>query len=223
MDIEGRRNFYCLGIRLSALILSCSFLAGCHRNPAPVSASTSPPPPAQPSADTAERYFKAGKYPEAAQTYESFLNANPQVPDRDRFLFRLAVSYALAGGEPEYFRKARNLLLTIFTQFPDSEYKAETQYILSLQADIDRLRVDLHEKSYRVSEQDYTLSDKNKALKDKDKVLREKERILREKERALNERDTALKEKEDKIRKLTEELERMKKIDLQRRPLRPPG
>jgi len=215
---------------VSVLLLSGAILSACHRKPAGVAAPAAPPPQPPPSADTAEKHFKAGEYLGAAQAYESYLKANPQIPDRDRILFRLAISYALAGGEPENFRKAQNLLRTVFTQFPDSPYRTETEYILSLHADIDRLRVDLREKMDRVHEQDgilqqqaKSMEEKDKTIQDREKALRDKDRILREKERALNERDKALEELQDKVLKLTEELDRMKKIDLQRRPSRPPG
>ncbi len=221
-----------LGLSIVALnlILSGTILSACFHKKTKVTTPSPPPPAVLPSPDSAEKHFKAGEYLGAAQAYEDYLKANPQVRDRDRILFRLAISYALAGGEPDNFRKAQNLLRTLFTQFPDSQYKAEIQYILSLQTDIDRLRVDLSEKGDRVHEQDETiqqqaaaLADKDKTIQEKDKVLRDKERSLREKERILNERDKALEEMEDKVLKLTQELERMKKIDLQRRPSRPPG
>lgn len=230
MAFEKRRSRLDLKIVVSVLIMSGAILSACHRKPAQVTAPASPPPAAQPGADSAEKHFKAGEYLGAAQAYEAYLNANPKVQERDKILFRLAISYALAGGEPENFRKAQNLLRTIFTQFPDSGYKAEIEYILSLQTDIDRLRVDLREKGDRVHEQDEviqqqsaTLADKDKTIQERDKAIREKERLLREKERVLNDRNKALEEMEDKVLKLTEELERMKKIDLERRPSRPPG
>ncbi len=221
---------FCQGIRVSVLILLCALLPACHRRPAHVTTPAPPAQPAQPTAEAADKHFKAGEYLGAAQAYESYLNANPKLPNRDRILFRLAICYALAGGEPENFRKSENLLRTVFTQFPDSQYRAETDYILSLHADIDRLRVDLREKNDRVHDQDeilqqqaQALADKDKSILDKDKTLREKDRLLREKERALNERDKALSEMEDKVLKLSQELERMKKIDLERKPSRPPG
>ncbi len=230
MSSGSRRSNLKPGILILVLLLSGAALAACHRKPPVVPAPAAPPTQPPPSPDTAEKHFKAGEYIGAAQAYESYLKANPKPPDRDRILFRLALSYALAGGEPENFRKAQNLLRTLFTQFPDSPYKAETEYILSLHADIDRLRVDVREKMDRVHEQDEiiqqqarSIDEKDKTILDREKTLKDKDRILREKEKVLNERDKALEEMEDKILRLTEELERMKKIDLQRRPSRPPG
>ncbi len=230
MDESIRCNRSSLWLRAWALLLGSIILTSCFHRKVEVKPPAAPPPPTQPSAEAADRHFKAGEYLGAAQAYEAFLNANPKAQNRDRILFRLAISYALAGGEPENFRKSLSLLRTVFIQFPDSEYKAETEYILSLQTDIDRLRVDLREKSDLVREQNdvleqqaAALASRDKSILDRDKLLKDKDRLLREKERALAERDKSMGEMEDKLLKLSQELEQMKKIDLERKPSRPPG
>lgn len=204
--------------------------AGCFHRPVAVS-SIPAPAPAKPvtGPEDATKHFKAGQYLDAAQAYEYYLRQNPNAPDRDETLFRLAMSYALAGNEPENFRRAQNLLRTQFTQFPDSQYRPAVEYILSLQTDIDRLRVDLREKSDRIREQEEALKIKDssiaeigKNIEERENLLRYKDRILREKERILLERGKTIQELEDKILKLSQELDRMKRIDLQRQPSRPP-
>jgi hypothetical protein len=214
---------------LLILVLCGLPLTGCiHRQPPAVAT----PPQAQLPQHTmtaADKRFSAGEFLQAAQAYETYLQAGPDVPNRDRAIFRLAISYALAGGEQENFRKTQSLLRTLFTQYPESQYKSVSQYILSLQAEIDLLRVDIREQEDRIREQDASLQEKDgnleeslKNIQAKEKALREKDRLLRERGRSLGEKDKLLTEMEDKILSLSLELERMKKIDLQRRPARPP-
>jgi tetratricopeptide (TPR) repeat protein len=204
------------------LLLLCLVPAGCHRG-TPAAAGLPPPPtfPA-PTLEVAEAFYGAGDYAGATQAYETYLKENPSAEDRDKALFRLAMSYALLGNSPESFRKAQNLLRTLFTQFPRSQYKPEAQYILSLQADIDRMKVDIREKDDLIREQSEAPPQVEKVTGAKDRVNRAGDKALREKDKALREKDKIIQEKEEKILKLTQELERMKKIDLQRAPSRSP-
>jgi hypothetical protein len=224
-EIErGRRAGVAVVCRIALMLL---FLApgGCHRRTPAVAGLPPPTPsPAPPTREVAEGSYGAGDYAGATQAYETYLKENPSAEDRDKALFRLAMSYALSGNDPENFRKAQNLLRALFIQFPRSQYKPEAQYILSLQADIDRMRVDIREKDDLIREQSEAPSPKRVNVPgEKDKISRATNKALREKDKALREKDRIIQEKEERILKLTQELERMKKIDLQRAPSRSPN
>jgi hypothetical protein len=219
----------CLGFRLITPALCLSLLLfGCHRIP-PVAVGPPPSPTPPPTGlEAAENQFYAGEYASATQAYEAYLAENAEVPQRDQALFHLALCYALAGKDEENFTKAQSLLRTLFTQFAHSQYRPEAEYILSLQADIDRMRVDIRERDDRIREQDdalpqidKTLKEKGQTLREKEIALRQKDRILRQKDKALREKDKVIQDQEDRILKLTRELERMKKIDMRTPPSHP--
>jgi TolA-binding protein len=145
----------------------------------PDSSETTLPDPAPP-ADTpatfnsfnlGEADFYAGKYQQAALSFESYLDANPQSERREQALFLMALSRALADGSYRSQRQSEDALKQLISEFPESPYRKQAEYILALKTQIERLRSDIRK------------------------------------------RDEAVKE-------LSEELNRLKQIDMQRRPSR---
>ena len=139
--------------------------------------ATSPPP--QPASviplsrlETGEINFRQGKYPEAVRDYEAYLKANPQFESRDRILFNLGLSQALASGPNRNLPGAKTALNRLLTEYPESGYTTQAGLILSLITQVERLNLDLRER-------------------------------------------------DSKILKLQDELNRLKEIDLKRRPSRP--
>jgi TolA-binding protein len=133
-------------------------------------------PPANTSAafnsfNLGEADFYAGKYQQAALSFESFLDANPESERRDQALFLMALSRALADSSYRSQRQSEAALKQLISEFPDSPYRKQAEYILVLKAQIEGLRSDIRK------------------------------------------RDEAVKE-------LSEELKRLKQIDMQRRPSR---
>ncbi len=179
---------------LFILWLPCLIVGACHKKPPTVTVRPPPKPPLPSSLEIANESFDSGLYDEAARSYEAYLNEDAAAADHDQALFKLGLSYALAGKIPEDFNRAQIQLRTLVTQFPRSRYRPEAEYILSLQTDIEKLRLG----------------------------LRENEEGIRSRDTMIHERDERIKERDEKIRRLTQELERMKKIDLERRPSRPP-
>lgn len=118
-----------------------------------------------------EADFYAGKYQQAALSFESFLEANPQSENRDQALFFMALSRALAGNSARNQRQSEAALKQLISEFPDSPYNKQAEYILALKTQIERLNND----------------------------VRERNKIIKE---------------------LSEELKRLKQIDMQRRPSR---
>jgi len=120
-----------------------------------------------------EANFQAGNYRQAVRFFEDFLNANPKSKNRDQALFHLGLSHALANDSSRDLRQTEVVLKRLITEFPSSPYKNQAEFILGLQAQIEKLRSDV-------------------------------------------------KDREDKIKRLSEELQKLKEIDLQRRPSHPP-
>jgi tetratricopeptide (TPR) repeat protein len=124
------------------------------------------------SYDLGESNFHAGRYRQAAKSFEDFLGTNPQSNDRDQALFHLGLSRALATDSSRDLRQADAAFRRLIKEFPNSPYKNQAELILGLQTQIDRLRTDVRER-------------------------------------------------DEKIKKLSEELQKLKEIDMQRRPSRP--
>lgn len=87
-------------------------------------------------------------------------------------MFKWGLSLVLAGDSSRDLRQSQAILKRLISEYPTSQYKDQAEFILSLQVQIEKLRMDL-------------------------------------------------KERDDKIKKLSDELQALKDIDLQRRPSRP--
>ena len=119
----------------------------------------------------AEQDFEAGQYQQAAESYEKFLYTFPKAPNHDRALFHLGLSLALAG-EDRDMRQTEAAFQKLIAEFPQSSYRRQAEWILSLQTRIRQMQSDL-------------------------------------------------KDRDDRIRQLGDELQKLKSIDLERRPSRP--
>ena len=182
------------------LALVVPVFSGCHKKPSVVVPPTPPakkssvpsvpnaitPPPtislepvpidktiAAPSnLELGEMNFQVGNYQLAAKELEAYLKNNPQSKNRDRILYELGLSRALAPDSGRNMRQAQVMFRRLIAEFPKSTYANQAEFILGLQAQIEKLRDDV-------------------------------------------------KERDEKIKKLSEELQVLKEIDLQRRPSRP--
>jgi len=189
-------------IRLSSFVILLLLLSsGCHKKPAvpvPAPARTEVPPPAvtppavtpsQPAAlesaplpktisapssfDLGEMNFQLGKYSQAADLYEDFLQADSKSANRDIALFHLGLSLALGNESSRDLQQAEVAFKRLISEFPKSPHRSQAEFILRLQAQIADLKSDL-------------------------------------------------KERDDRIKRLSEELQKLKEIDMQRRPSRTP-
>jgi hypothetical protein len=133
--------------------------------PGPAVANVSP-------LEQANRAFAAGRYEEAGQGYENYLNS-PATGDRDTALFNLALSYILRPA-PDWTTALKNFK-DLATGFPKSPLKPPADMLSTLYTDITTLR---------------SAADQNAAT---------------------------LKQRDQKIQQLTTELDRLKKIDADRR------
>ncbi len=192
-------------IRHSSIVILFLLLLslGCHKKPSPgipvpeeeaVAASpvpaaitpevpesteakpTDPIPPAKTAAefdsfDLGEADFYAGNYQQAALSLESYLSRNPESEKRDQALFLIALSRGFVGGSSRNRQLSETALKQLISEFPDSPYRKQAEYILDLTTQIEGLKADVEKRN-------------------------------------------------DIIKELSEELKRLKQIDLQRRPRR---
>lgn len=153
--------------RLEIALLATVLLASaCSRRPA----GTPVPRPPSPM-ELAEDHFDSGRYDEAAQQYERYVNQSPGAPDRDRAMFRAGLSRALSG--PESWPTARSLFERLVADYPRSPYAVEAGFVLRLRAELDSA-------------------------------------------------SAALADRDAQVKKLRSELERLKRIDLERPRMKPP-
>jgi TolA-binding protein len=125
------------------------------------------------SYDLAEMNFESGKFSEAAHSIEEYLKDNPKPQNLDRALFQLGMSRLLSGDLNREMRRAEPAFKRLIAEFPNSPYKRQAEFILGLQAQIEKLKTDVQER-------------------------------------------------EERLKRLSEELQKLKEIDMQRRPSRPP-
>lgn len=111
--------------------------------PPPEPRAAPPPPPTLVDADS---YFAVARYAAASLSYSMYLTDNPDAKDRDRALFRLAVSQALSPSPTRGLRPAEATLEELVAQFPDSFYAVEGKLLLSLIRENRRLRGDAASK-----------------------------------------------------------------------------
>lgn len=142
--------------------------------PLPEEPPAEPPPPSETvtiSDDLrqGEASFNAGDYKTASLLFLKFLAENPKSKDREQALFHLGLSRAIATDSSRDPLQAEAALRRLITEFPESGYRKQAEYMLALQAQIDKLKADV-------------------------------------------------KERDEKIKLLNEELQKLKEIDLQRRP-----
>ena len=122
--------------------------------PPPSLPSPTPPPASSPSPTAyfsdAERDFSGGKYLEAAQSYQKYLDLSSLDMNRDRALFRLAMSYALSSTSSLAFQLAQTHFENLIARFPASPYAAEAKFVVGLMQETLKLRADSKEKDERI-------------------------------------------------------------------------
>ncbi len=137
--------------------------------PLPPSRLPAPPePPIPRDFRDGETSFQNGKYLDAARSYEKYIREDPTTQFKDVAMFKLGVLYSLSCSSGDCRTRSRDQFKRLVSRFPQSPYSAEARFILSLLADIEKMK------------------------------------------------DEA-KSRDEKIKKLTDELEKLKSIDLRRR------
>jgi hypothetical protein len=159
-----------------------------------------------------DRYFEAGQYELAAREYET----DPSIVGNDRGLYRLGLTYA-APGTPVYDpERARDLLAQLETRFPNSKHRATARIIGGVLGEIATLRSELAAGQRQRDAAQQTikrLEQANAGLLDTISVQR---RQLRELQEELTRVEAEVEAKDAGLRRLENELERLKRIDLER-------
>jgi TolA-binding protein len=158
------------------LLLLLLLLCGCHdtikvypppripKPPPPIPDVPETPPPApEPTPklsaekitemrmlEIADTNFMLGKYKQAIELYESYLDRYPQSIYRDRALFRLGLCQALSSGSGKGLSGAKTSLNQMVSEFPGSVYKSQAELIIGLIAQVDDLSVEVEERNSKI-------------------------------------------------------------------------
>jgi tetratricopeptide (TPR) repeat protein len=180
--------------------------AGCRKKVA-IMAPPPPPPPAPSFLAIGDAAYAARNFSGAVEAYENFLKANAQAPERDRALFRIAMAYSVKESPLHDAARALESFRQVATAHPNSPYATEAKLYLNLNEELTAQQQAVAERSRRIEELESGLA----ALKmDNERAAEELLKIKT---------DTA--KREERIRQVTAELERLKAIDMQRRPTKP--
>jgi TolA-binding protein len=205
------------------LIALASVSAACQKRVQTVSAPipVKSLPPEESQWQQAEAYYRAAEYSQAKLAYQSVLQAHPNGAHSDTALFRLAMIAAAENSPGEAARLWRRFL----SEFPQSPLRTEAELVLALQTRVEELEGELalREEMWSMSRSAPVdrapppllprsagagKSGKTNNHSNNDEELR----------RLTTERDQLRLQ----VRRLTEELNALKKIDLERRPSRLP-
>ena len=99
----------------------------------------------------AEGYFGRGEYPQAIQAYEDYLAQYPQDESRDRALYNLGLSHALASGADRSLSEARISLSRLLEEFPVSRYRSGASLILDLIAQVEKLDRNVRQRNSEIT------------------------------------------------------------------------
>jgi outer membrane protein assembly factor BamD (BamD/ComL family) len=209
----------------SGLILVLSIaLVGCHRN-APRTTTPLPTPKID-YFQEGESSFQAQRWADAVRAYEQYIRSNPNAPDHDYVQFRLAVAYMVDGSGIQDVDRSMRILERVATDYPDSPWRAPAQSILKMRSRVEHLESQIAERDDRIK----VIAAELETARARDTELHaqlehlQQSATLEKKDRDLRIRqlNTSLEEMKERIQVLTGELDALKKIDIQRRPSRPP-
>jgi tetratricopeptide (TPR) repeat protein len=155
--------------------------------------------------DQGDRYFESGDYASAVSAYLAYLREEPQGGHRDRVLYRLGLALALPSNPARDPNQAIAYLDQLAADYPKSPLGPEAGLIAALE----RESLDLHAE---MEQREQQLAALNRQLD-----------ALKEQQGAVDQLRSDLKDREDRIHELSDELEKLKAIDLQRRPTAPPA
>ncbi|CAN5815099.1 hypothetical protein BH20GEM1_BH20GEM1_13040 [soil metagenome] len=86
-----------------------------------------------------EELFSRAEYAGAAQAYEAHVSTRPDDSRNDRVLFRLGMLYLVHGAPERDAARGERNLRELSTRFPESPWRDEAEYLLSLRQEVARL------------------------------------------------------------------------------------
>ena len=211
-----------LGLRLS--VAACALLlASCHGRPQPMPVAAVTPPSTL-ALDAANREFGAGDCVAAARDYQRYLDLVPSGGNRDQALFHLGLIESVPECGRQDWASADAYIKRLLVEFPQSSYRVTAQLILSLRdqaaqisAEISRLTAEgtqLRAEGIRLRNEITALQNDAAQLRSSSSLLSEQiTRLKAEAEVTSAELD----KREKSIRQLNTELDRLIRIDSQRR------
>jgi tetratricopeptide (TPR) repeat protein len=170
----------------------------CQNRPAAQAPTVVPPPPPPNYLAIGDQHFDAGEYAPAADSYQTYLQANPAAPDRDQALFRLALTHEFPESPVHDSARALAELQELLDTYPDSPLRPQAELVLQLHGEADRLRAEVQIRELRIGDLTAQLEQLQTG--------------------EIEQLRSDVNQREERIRQLTEELERLKQIDMQRRP-----
>lgn len=209
--LSGPFNFISLPRRwpllLIALLLTLTLTNGACRKRVAKAPAAPPSPPVVNYLSLADAAYAARNYGAATEAYQQFLKANTQAAERDRALYRVAMSYFVKESPLYDADRALASLRELATTLPTSPYASEANLYLSLYDEITAQQQSLTERSRRIEE----LSAEMARLKLEDG--KKADELVKLKGEAAR--------REERIKQVAAELERLKAIDMQRKPAAP--
>lgn len=194
------RNQRWLRNSLFGLILLPLFPGSCQRRPQTPAA---PPPPNY--LELGDQFYDAGDYPAAIAAYSSYLRQNPDGPQNDRVLFRLGLASALPSNPSHDLAQAITYLNQLTSQFPSSPLRTQAELLATLQLQIQQLQLEVEQRGSQIAD-----------------LSLQMEQLSQQRAGEMARLQDDLKSRENRIRQLSDELEKLKAIDMQRRPATPP-
>jgi hypothetical protein len=206
------------------VLLLASFALSCHRLPPKTITLTAPT-----DLQLGEAKYSSGDFGTAASFYEAYLSSNA-VKDRDLALYHLGLAYALQGATPENLEKSQSTLKRLVHEYSETVYYSEATLLLSLQTEIKKLSDEATQKQAElngvISKQQSEIDKLTNDIKEPQariKALTEADlnRVISRQQSEIDKFKNEIKEQQAKINTLTEELQRLREIDMERRPSRP--
>ena len=207
-----------------ALVACIVLPVGCTKRPQPAPVVVVPPPSTL-ALEAANREFAAAEYVAAARDFERYLELMPVGGERDHALFHLGLIYSLPDQTTQDWTRASGYLKTVVDEFPLSAHKPAAQLILSMREQATQLSTEIA----RLTAEGNQLRTEGTRLQNEVAQLQNDAVQLRTNSSVLNDQIARLKQEADqvalelekrdqRIRLLNDQLERLRKIDSERRP-----
>lgn len=195
-----------LAIALIAIVLIAS---GCRQRSSVGSLPTPPPPPPPPPNFLAlgDAAYAARDYAGAVGNYQKFLVAGTLSSERDRVLFRVGLLHLLPESPLHDIAQAITTLQLLMAAYPASDYSVQARLYLDLHQEVEQQTSNIAEYRNRIEE----LGAERTQLKADDAMKAEDLQKLK----------AEAARREERIRQLTTDLDRLKEIDMQRKPAVP--
>ena len=152
-----------------------------------------------------DRHFEAGDYANAVIAYAAYVREQPNGLEADHALFRLALVHALPGHPAQNQDQAIAYLNELVSRFPQSPLRPEAELLLQKEQQIISFRSEIAQREMQV-----------------EVLTRQMEELRQAGGEELDQLRADLKGREERVRQLSEELDRLKAIDMQRRASPPP-